>query len=353
MRFATIASLLALLLGQFLCAGAQAAPLSALEILQQFNLVAFGDVQSNSHVDGRTYIGGSVSGGDYVQHPQDTPKSAYAGLTVGGSADNVHVNGLGAVIGGSLSGSTINSGSAAVLGSSSQVNFNGGAYVGGSTSATNFNGSGRIAAPASDATLQGEILAAKLATGFESALKGLSTQLSDLASTGSSVSINGSKVTFTALAGADGIAVFDLTKNDLDRTLFALKNLEFEFVLNGATTLIFNSDETAYDFSANFLGGSARQLGKLAIWNFYNATNITLRSEFGGVVLATGASLSNNNNIEGTVVVNSLTQRGEIHQQTFSGDIPRQNVPEPGSLALLLGALALLAGWRRFASARS
>jgi len=355
MKFTTTASLLALLVSPYVCAGAQAAPLSALEVMQQFNLVAFGNVDSTSHVDGRSYVGGSVSGGDYAQHPSDTPTSAYAGLTVGGSASNLHVNGLGAVIGGSIANSTVNSGSAAVLGSSSNTNFNGGAYVAGSASGTNFNGSGRINELSSNATLQGEVLAASLATNFKSALDGLSDQLSHLANTGSSVTISGSKVTFNAAAGADGVAVFDLTRNDLDRTLFKLSNLEFEFSTNGAKRIIFNSDETAYDFSASFLGGSAQQIGKIAIWNFYNATSITLQSEFGGAILATDAALTNYNNIEGTVVVNSLTQRGEIHQQYLSTLVtdrpaPDQKIPEPGSLALLLGALALLAARRKYAS---
>ena len=81
--------------GLLIPAPALASSISAQEILQQFNLVTFGDVISSSqHVDGRTYIGGSVSGGDYVQHPGDVPPSAYAGLTIGGSATGVRVNAL-------------------------------------------------------------------------------------------------------------------------------------------------------------------------------------------------------------------------------------------------------------------
>ncbi|MBK1681441.1 collagen-binding domain-containing protein [Rhodocyclus tenuis] len=346
MKLVTTSSLVALFVSQFLCAGAQAAPLSALEVLQQFNLVAFGSVNSTSHVDGRTYVGGSVAGGEYAGHPSSTPASAYAGLTVGGSASGVTVNGFGAVIGGSLSNSNINSGSAAVLGSSSNVNFNGGAYVAGGASGTNFNGSGRINDLSSNATLQSEVAAAT-STNFRSVLSGLSDQLSQLSSTGSSVTIDGNRAVFTALANASGIAVFDLT--GIDTTLFKLA--EFAFDTKGAKTIIFNTDEKTYNISANFLGGSASLVGAVAIWNFYNATSLTLNNQFGGAILATDAALTNFNNIEGTVVVNSLTQRGEIHQQSLTAPVSDQQVPEPGSLALLLGALAVLAARRKYASA--
>ena len=345
MKLSTASSLVALLLSQCLCASAQAAPASALEALQQFNLIAFGDVNSTSHVDGRSYIGGNLTGGDFVQHPASTPASAYAGLTVRGNASNVTVNGLGAVVGGKLSGNVINSGAAAVLGNSSNVNFNNAAYVGGSASATNFNG-GRISDLANNAALLGQVAAAT-STDLKATLSGLSDQLSHLSSAGSSVNINGNRVTFNALADANGTAVFDLTA--IDAIIFSLG--EFEFNLNNATTIIFNTDETTYNISANFLGGSATLIGQKAIWNFYNATDLTLNSQFGGVVLATDAALENTQNIEGTVVVNSLTQSGEIHQQSFTGDVPEQKLPEPGSLGLLLGSLALLA-LRRKAAAR-
>lgn len=117
--------------------------------------------------------------------------------------------------------------------------------------------------------------------------------------------------------------------------------------LNGATTLVFNTDDTSYDISANFLGGSAQAIGSLAVWNFYDATSLALESQFGGVVLAPNAALRNENNIEGTVIVDSLVQHGEIHEQLFRGDPPHE-VPEPGSLVLVLAALAAL-GTRRAA----
>lgn len=326
---------------------AHATPLSAGDVLQQFNLVVFGNSESYSHVDGRSYIGGNLTGrSDYVQHPADTPSSAYAGLTVMGNASGANVNGLGAVIGGSLANSNINSGFGVVSGNAGSVNFNGGpAYVGGSTSATNFNG-GRV----NDLSTAPSLLSAYQAAGstnFPAAMSSLSQYWSALADTGSSVAVNGGKATFNAAANADHIAVFNLTGIDIQ--LFSL--WEFEFNLNGATTVIFNTDETTYDIHANFLGGSAASIAPYVVWNFYKATDILLENQFGGVVLAPHAKLTNRNNIEGTVVVDSLRQYGEIHEQMFRGDPPGQEVPEPGSLLLLsLGIFGIAASARRRAA---
>ncbi len=321
---------------------AQAAPLSAAQTLNQFNLVVFGDAVSTSHVDGRTYVGGNLRGGDYVLHAQDMPASDHAGLVVRGNASNLNVNGGGVAVGGNLSSANINRGAASVGGNASGVNFNGGAaYVGGSSSGSNFNGGRLNEAPAQPSV-----------DAIESTLRDLSLQLSGLAGTGSSVDVRGNRVTFNAVAGDDGIAVFDLTA--LDTELF--RKGEFEFNLNGAELLIFNLDDLVFDFGINFLGGSAQGIGSKAIWNFYNATDLTIYNQFGGSVLAPNAHLSNYNNIEGTVVAGSLSQYGEIHLQPITHPLlppplvpppPLSAVPEPGTLALLFAALGALALGRR------
>lgn len=315
--------------------GAQAAPLSALEILQQFNLVAFGNVDSTSHVDGRAFVAGSVNGGDYGLHPQNMLPSAYAGLVVGGSAHRVNVNGGGVSIGGSLSQSNINQGPGFVVGGTHNVNFNGGpAFVGGSATSTNFNGGRLLDAPAQPAT-----------TDFEATLRSFSSQLAGLADTGSTVVINGNRASFNAVADSSGVAVFDL--RSLDTAVFALG--EYEFNLGGAQLMVFNVDDSIIDISANFLAGSALTMGSKAIWNFFDASSVTLRTQFGGTVLAPNATLTNFNNIEGSAVVSNLIKRGEIHLQPLShtpvfGTPPVASVPEPGSLALVLAGCALLGG---------
>lgn len=323
--------------------------LSAQQILEQFNLVTLGNVTSSSHVDGRSFIGGSVSGGDYVQHPADVAASAYAGLTVAGSASALNVNGMGAVVLGSLSHSNINSGNTFVGGAVTASNINGSrAYVNGVVSGSNINAT-RLSSLSDSAPLSAAVSAAN-GNDLGNTLKALSSSLSSLKSTGSSVVFNGGKATFNAVADANGLAVFDLTAGNLDELVFAKS--EFEFKFSGAKTVIINVDELNVVSKANFLGGSAQRIAGNVIWNFYKATDITLDSQFGGSILASSAKLTNFNNIEGAVLVSTLDQRGEIHANRFTGNVSIfpdvvKAIPEPETLPMLFGGLALLATFSR------
>ncbi|ALU89065.1 hypothetical protein Hrubri_1872 [Herbaspirillum rubrisubalbicans M1] len=334
---ATFAVAPLLSLGLFGVAHAATTSLTDAQTLQQFNLVVLGNATSYSHVDGRAWIGGSLTGGDYVEHMGDTPASYYAGLTVMGSASNVHVNGLGSYIGGSFTNSIINNGSSYVAGSVSNSNLNGPAYVAGSSSGSNFNG-GRASTPT--ALMQTNQDAAG-STNFASTLGSVSNRLKQAAAN-SAVSVSGNRATFNAVANAKGVAVFNLD-NATSAAVFSAG--EFSFAANGASTIIINSSVSSAVIDANFLGGQAQSLGKSILWNFYNANSLTINSQFGGSILATHASLTNNQNIEGGVFVNSLTQKGELHLQPFTGNLAAvAPVPEPDEYVLMLAGLALVVG---------
>ena len=322
----------------FVASGASASTsaLTAQEVLTQFNLVVLGNATSYSDVDGRSYVGGNVAGGIYEGHWSATPASNYAGLTVGGNASGLMVDNGGAFVAGSLSSSTVNNGASVVYGTASNSSFNGTgtAYAASTSGWNNFN-SGRVYSLTG--ALQTEATAAA-STNFGAVLTGLSTQLSHLSGTGGTISYNGSgRATFNAVAGANGVAVFDLTASDATK-LFSQS--EFDFNMGGASTLIFNVDGANVNIDANFLGGSAQAIGAKTLWNFYDASSVNIVSQFGGTVLAAGAAFTNWNNIEGDVLVKSLDQHGEIHLQPFSGTVPA--VPEPETYAMMMVGLGLL-----------
>ncbi|WP_338770985.1 collagen-binding domain-containing protein [Massilia sp. METH4] len=393
---------LAILLSAMSAAAAQAAPasapLTATQVLNQMNAVSLTNVTASSsgHVHGRTWAAGTVSGGEYGNQLEKAPASAYAGLTAGsvtaakdawgntnrvtvnrgglvaqGSIDGVTVNEGTNVVGGNVANSTLNrasqvagsvsnttfNGGAIVGGSLGNSNVNGGAYVGGSAANSNINGGATIMGAVANTNANGGAFrgltadfatpaAAATSTDFGAVLNGLSDSLSLLKSTGSTVDISGSKATFNAQADAGGVAVFDLT--GIDETLFALN--EFQFNLNGASTVIMNTDVTTAAIHANFLGGSAQGIGGRVVWNFYDATSVAINTQFGGAVLATDALVTNTRDIEGGLFARELNLQAQVHVQPFTGNVDMLSpVPEPSAVAMIMAGLAVfgVGGMRR------
>ncbi|HLO95077.1 MAG TPA: choice-of-anchor A family protein [Burkholderiaceae bacterium] len=356
---ASLLALSATLLAWSAPASAGFAPLSGQQVLQQFNVVALGNASSGTHVHGRAYVGGALTAqnGNLEFALDPLPASNYAALTVGGNADlkggKVLNNGgssVGVVVGGGLSNASVNNGGGVVHGSTSNVSFNGSgaAFVEGSSSGTNFN-SGKVSSLAGQDKLQNAQSAAG-STDMRAVMNGLSSQLAALSSN-SSVTIQGGKAVFKAVADADGRAVFNLN-GALGASVFSMG--EFEFNLGSAKTIIFNSDLSAVNIAANFLASSATGLlAHAAVWNFNVASSVSIGRQFGGTILASHAAFKHEGgDIEGAVIVDSFNSVGnQIHQYAFTGNLPTNEVPEPGSLALAgLGlGLALWSGRRRAA----
>lgn len=368
-----------------------AEPLTATQVLNQMNAVSLTNITATSggHVHGRTWAAGSVTGGEYGNQLGKAPASDYAGLTAAsvkgatdawGNTSRVTVNRGGVVTSGSLNGVTVNEGTnvvggdvanstlnrasqvagsaanstfndgATIGGSLANSSVNGGAWVGGSASNSNINGGATVVGAVANTNTNGGAFkgltadfatasTAATSTDFAGVLGGLSNTLAQLKSTGSTVDISGSKATFTAQLDGDGVAVFDLT--GIDDTLFALN--EFQFNLNGASTVIMNTDVTGASIHANFLGGSAQGIGSQVIWNFYDATNLTIATQFGGAVLATDALVTNTRDIEGGLFARALDLQAQVHVQPFTGNVDALSpVPEPSIVAMIMAGLALL-----------
>ena len=356
-----------------------ATPLTAQQILEQFNLVTLGSATTISHVDGRSYIGGDLTGNKAVfgMHANALVASPYAALTVKGDVigQETQVTSGGAVIGGNLTNGGINggatyvgknatsswfsgNGSAYINGDATSSTFNVATYVNGAATSNSFAGGYRIGGTATGNQYNSSMLssvpavptamAAADSTNFSQTLTSLSSSLYSLQGNSGYVISEGDRmVTFTA---ADSkFAVFDLSK--LGSTYYS--GYKFKFDLGEAKTVIMNvAAQGTLDFSSSFddFGNGYATKADMAskvIWNFSSGlTELNTDKEFRGSILATGATLTNQNNVEGVVMVNGLDQRAEIHYATaFTGTVTA--VPEPETYAMMLGGLALMAGIAR------
>jgi choice-of-anchor A domain-containing protein len=296
------------------------------QALEQLNLIVFGSATSVSSIDGRAVIGGSFSGtSDAFVKGFNLPPSSYAALTVGGSVGGVvNVdNGGNVIVGGSAATINLNGGGSARVG---------GAIVGNNNGHEQANQTG-LAIP-----------------DFKASALGLSTSLDQLTSNSTLSQPNQNSNVFVAHPNANGVAVFDITGAQLQAA-------DPTFVLNGATSVIINVDAASLSLTKNFNDAA---LGPNLLWNFYDATQVTFGTEFGGTVLAPLAAVTNDNSIDGTLVANSLTQLGAIHSDPYAGQLPTSDgrsavagapvtVPEPSTLCLFAAGLVglLASGWFR------
>lgn len=112
--------------------------------------------------------------------------------------------------------------------------------------------------------------------------------------------------------------------------------------MDGVETLLINVSGTSVTVDKNFTNGFTNNEFKI-LFNFYEATALTISANFRGTIYAPLASVTQaGSNIDGSVVSASLSQTAEVHDAQFNGYLPYTAVPEPGAaslLALLTGSL--------------
>ena len=318
------AAVMALSAGQ-----ASAAMLAGVDALKEWNLIVFNNVSSSSEVQGRSFIGGSLSGNSsnyYIQPGNNPSQNGNPGLTVvgdvTGGTKNLN-NASGANIGGNLA-------------SQNGFNLNGGTQtvkVGGTSTQTNINQN--IHQANLGANFTNTLVAQKDL--LVSSLGSLSDNLAALTNTGTT-SIENNRLTVSA--SGSGLNVFSLT-------LGQFSNFGEISVTNpDGGTVVINVSGASATLADNFVN-TAADIGRNVIWNFYEATNLNFNNAFLGTVLAVDATVSNNNYIEGTLVANSFNQNGEVHMDSFQGDLSSVGgnpiaAPEPSTWAMLIFGFGLV-----------
>jgi choice-of-anchor A domain-containing protein len=289
---------------------AHAAVLNLMAPVGGANLYAIHDVTaSSSDVEGAVVAGGNVTISSYSINHND--KDAFG------------TNGYALVAGGNLD----------LKGGSIE---NGKAYVGGTNALT------WAATP--DMTTKNPV-DFNAASGY---YKGVADALSDLDPTGSVSPLwSGVKVTGS---GKGGIDVFDVSGD-----LFANSSSWTLEQLVPGETLVFNVSGKAGTFNNG--GISFEPLsGYNVLFNFYEATSIDVRGVIGSVLAPYATQTANWGVINGNVIVDTWSSTVQVNSNHYfnpvdiaglNDDKGSAHVPEPGSIALVLGGLVAVGAARR------
>lgn len=332
-------------------------PSAGLQAMRELNLIVLGDMKGGSNVEGKTFVGGNLSNAATMgigRSAQGATPSSRATLTVKGSVTggNLNLNNgqngasgnvgtpPGLVVGGNLAagGTNINAQNTVVQVGGSIKNLNGTSGVditAGGGKVGNLNANSSITPKLNQgASFSTPLLAGLTAeqAKLDADLKQLSVDLAGMEATaGNSTSVFGNRLTFNAVDNGKGYSVFTLSDAIFGFSEFDLK------MDNADTTIIFNiSGDGDYKWLANSIGGMNASVNDNLIWNFSDATSLSIDRMSHGSILAPFAELSNKADIEGSIVAGSFKQGGQVHLGTYDGNFEVPAAPEPGTWAMLI-----------------
>lgn len=276
--------------------------------INDWNLIVRHNLTTSSEVEGRTIVGGNISG------------TSNYGIKLLPPSNYVNVDSL--VIGGTVGANNyqVNSGRARLFGSKGSANFN-------------MNGGGAL--------IQNDSGVTAMVNSAWADVVNASSYCSSLAATNTVTLPSGQPagVVFNSVLGPGGVAVFNVNGNALFQNNLVQ---QMDINMNGATTVVINVAGTNITYNGgNMVGGFNIPNASKIIWNFYQATTLNIDRHFFGAILAPNATMSNSTAIEGSVFTDTFNQNGEVHLPNFNG-----NIPAPGAMALL-GMGTLIATRRR------
>lgn len=319
-----------------------AAPItSAIGQLQEWNLISFGNYTGGNEVEGRVFVGGNMSANSQFNFKYTTPSpNGTAAVTVVGntSGSKIDYRGGDLTVGGNQTASTLE-----INGSQNKV------WVGGTNSSSTANGAVITTGLATSNPDFTNTLNAQKAS-LVNTMTNLSTNLKNLAATSNGVlDTSYNKLQYTAGSGV----------NVLNLTIDQLKNWSQNYIdivsPNGSTTII-NVTCAAYAGNCGTVDRNYNSTSSAVntLWNFYDATSLTL-GNWQGSVLAVNADFTKNTSgaISGTMVGKTTANYAEVHSYSFQGDLSSVSstvsaTPEPSTwMMLMLGFGIIGAAMRR------
>lgn len=272
--------------------------------LTDFLVVTSGSLTARSQVYGSTLVGGNLQATNWPSFGSHlsgvgAPQSVET-LTVAGSASgDLHLQYGTMRVGGARKGHT---------------SFNGGS----SFVTEDFNSiNSRVASVVADLQIASAGYAA-------------------MAANSSVVNPHGNNHVFQAAPDANGFAVFSITD-----ALFSDPNADFGISgVGSGDTVVINVLGSTINFNHN-LTGAFSNLREQIIWNFVDATEVTIGRRLDGTLLAMGAGVTLNQDIDGGLYAANATLNGQVHMFPFGGGLPPELVVIPLPSGAALGGLGL------------
>lgn len=140
---------------------------------------------------------------------------------------------------------------------------------------------------------------------------------------------------FNAVDSGDGYALFNV-----DASIFKAEQFSYNFGSFTAPVIINVSGASSYLMQSNFIN-NANIYNQQVIWNFGDATSVTLDRKFQGSILAPLATVQGRL-VEGTVVAEDYIMQDEVHLGAYAGSDAFIAAPEPGTWALLVTGFGLV-----------
>ena len=172
---------------------------------------------------------------------------------------------------------------------------------------------------------------------------------STLAANSSTSVANNGQLNFNC-ASSSALAVFNVNASQMFGSGYQ------GFALNpsaGTGDVIINIEGSVVNWNSGsfFSQFNTSQWNGRVLFNFFDATSVTLSGLIGGYVVAPNADVTENNNIDGGVMAKDLTVQSEVDLPTggnpsaWFGKLPNVvSVPEASTGVFAVGALAMTVG---------